>query len=403
MGRMSQDDDLLPYTVNPNLTGNSLPRGRLDGDVDTTVFSLRVTSQPLDKTRVRFNYRFNDRDNGTSVDAWNRVIVDAFVSGAAETNNPYSFQRSSISLAGDYDLFDTLQLSASIERKQLDRDLQEVAEQTEDISWGRVRWRPNGWLDVSAKAGNARRDIDRYDDTLAASFGQNPLLRKYNLAFRFREFAEINATAALPNTDITIGANVLYADDSYTRSVLGLLNSDDTRYGVDLAWQASDKTSVYAHSSWQDIDADQAGSEFFGQPDWRANTADSFQAYGVGITTQALSDRLDVSLDYTHSDGSSQITVLSAGGGNSRFPNIESDLDSLRLRANYRWSDRLNAVFELRYENFQIADWALQGVTPTAVPNLLALGAQPYDYDVLILGLGFRYGFGGGDLTLRSE
>ena len=403
MGRMSNEDTLLPYTVNPTLAGNPLPANRLDGDVDTTLFALRVTSRPLDKTRVRFAYRFNNRDNGAAVNAWNRVIVDALVSGAPETNNPYSFKRTSISLAGDYDLLDTVQLSASIERKELDRDLQEVAEQTEDIGWGRVRWRPNGWFDVSAKAGTARRDIDRYDETLAASFGQNPLLRKYNLAFRYREFAEIAANAALPNTDVTIGANVLYADDSYTRSLLGLLSSDDTRYGVDIAWQASDKTSIYAHSSWQDINADQAGSEFFAQPDWRANTSDSFQAYGIGLSSRALSDKVDLSLDYTHSDGSSEITVLSAGGGDSRFPNIESDLDSLRLSANYRWSDRLSAVFEVRYENFEIADWALQGVTPTAVPNLLALGARPFDYDVLVFGLSFRYGFGGGDLTLRSE
>lgn len=400
VGSMAQDRALLPYTINANLAPEPLPRANLDGDVDTSHWSLTLTSRPIPKGRVKFAYRFDDRDNGTSVDTWNRIIADAFVSGDSEVNAPYSFQRSRLSLSADYDLFNTLRLSGGYERKELERDLQEVAEQTEDIGWGRLRWRPNAWLDVNAKAGTARRDIDQYDTSLAASLGQNPLLRKYNLAYRYREFIELTASAALPDRNITVSASARYADDSYTRSVLGLLNSDATRYGFDVAWQASAETSLYLHSSWEDMDADQAGSEFAGPPDWRASTADAFQTYGLGVRTSALSDKIDLTLDYTHADGSSETTVLSAGGSNSRFPDIESDLNSLRLMASYRWSERLHARLELRYEDFKMEDWALAGVGPLTIPTVLSLGAQPYDYDVLLIGLSLRYGFGGGDIAL---
>ena len=233
--------------------------------------------------------------------------------------------------------------------------------------------------------------------------GQNPLLRKYNLAYRYREFIQLTASAALPDTNVTVSASARYADDSYTRSVLGLLNSDATRYGFDVAWQASAETSLYLHSSWEDMDADQAGSEFAGQPDWRASTADSFNAYGIGVRSTGISERIDLTLDYTRSDGSSEISVESAGGSAERFPDIESDLNSLRATIGYRWSERLHTMLQLRYENFEMEDWALQGVAPTTIPTVLSLGARPYDYDVMLIGVSFRYQIGGGDISLPSQ
>ena len=34
---------------------------------------------------------------------------------------------------------------------------------------------------------------------------------------------------------------------------------------------------------------------------------------------------------------------------------------------------------------------SLQGFAPDTLPTILALGAQPYDYDVWMFGIGVRY------------
>jgi hypothetical protein len=52
----------------------------------------------------------------------------------------------------------------------------------------------------------------------------------------------------------------------------------------------------------------------------------------------------------------------------------------------------------LWYERFDLKDWAL--VSQTTLPTILTLGAQPYDYDVYAVGIGVRYRFGDGDVTL---
>ncbi|MDH5621071.1 MAG: MtrB/PioB family outer membrane beta-barrel protein, partial [Gammaproteobacteria bacterium] len=91
-------------------------------------------------------------------------------------------------------------------------------------------------------------------------------------------------------------------------------------------------------------------------------------------------------------DGTSAILMDSMSGGVSPLPDLESTLDSLRIEAGYRWNERLQGFLDLRYESFKLEDWAM--VAPDALPSILTLGEDPYDYDVWAVGVGVRYSFG---------
>ena len=133
------------------------------------------------------------------------MITDSpLLTGADEENLPYSFKRSRLNLRGDVTVFGDLGLAAGYDRTELDRDFQEVAEQDEDGGWGQVRWRPRSWFDLRARGGASKREVDRYDTTVAASFGQNPLLRKYNLAYRFRQYGEATLAVSIPERPLSI-------------------------------------------------------------------------------------------------------------------------------------------------------------------------------------------------------
>jgi len=390
-GRGKQDDTLLPYTINPGIAAGALPVSSLNAEIDTTNFALTVTARPLPDARVKLAFRRDERDNKTPQLQWTRVITDTFPTIDNELNVPYSFERSRLNLSADYRLFDTVRISAGYDRTQTDRDFQEVAEQTEDAGWGRVRWRPNSYLDITARGGASERDFDRYDETLAAGLGQNPLMRKYNLAYRYREFGELTVAASLPEKPFSISVTAFYADDTYTHSQLGVTDSDELRFAADLSWSISERASIYLTGGVEDIDGQQSGSELFSTPDWQASHADKFNNIGAGFRVAGIGDKVDLQLDYTHADGNTEIDVESGAGGQSRFPDLESTLDSLRLKILYRWSDKLDAILQLRYESFSTQDWALQGVAPDTLPTILTLGAQPYDYDVWIIGIGVRY------------
>jgi MtrB/PioB family decaheme-associated outer membrane protein len=393
-GRMRQDDVLLPYTTNSSLTTDPLPRNRLDGEVDTTNVAVTLKSRPFDKLRLDFAYRLDDRDNGTPIDSWNRVIVDTFDSGDIEENTPYSFRKTHASASGRYQLLDTVQVSGGVDRTEKDRDFQEVAEQTEDSGWGMLRWGPNGYLDLRVTGGSSERDIDRYDEDVAISSGQNPLLRKYHLAYRYRRFGELTLAASVPDKPVSLTLSAMYARDEYTQSRLGLTDSDDLRIAGDLSLSLAGDRYFYLHGGYESIESDQLGSETFATPDWSASNKDRFRAIGGGFAWRKIREKLDLKLDYTRAVGTTEISVDSLASGLSLFPDLESTLDALTLRISWRQSERLLLNAGLYYEGFMVEDWALAGVAPDTIPVVLTLGAEPYDYDVLLANVGFSYRFG---------
>ncbi len=393
-GRMTQNRAFLPYTSNANVVVSPLPRLSLDGEVDTSNLAFSITTRAIKKARIKLEYRYDERDNGTLQDVWSGVIAEAFVT-AATTNIPYSFERSRLGLSADYDLFDTVRVSGGYERKQIDRDFQEVAEQTEDNGWGRVRWSPNGAVQIDIKGGASRRDIDSYNEVFAATLGQNPLLRKYNLAFRYRTFGELTFVAAFPESPVTFTLNGLFADDSYTRSIMGLTSGEELGFTGDLSWALGGKSSLYLTGGFENIDSEQFGSELFAREDWRASNNDEFITVGGGVRIREIGGKFDFQLDYTHSEGTSEIDLVSNVSGQSQFPDLESTLEYLRAQISYRHSDRLELVANLRYQSFLAKNWALEGVGPDTILSVLSLGAQPYDEDTLIFGLGFKYSIGG--------
>jgi hypothetical protein len=185
-----------------------------------------------------------------------------------------------------------------------------------------------------------------------------------------------------------------YADDSYTESQLGMTESNEDRFTVDFSWTVSDAASVYVTAGTEAIDAIQLGSETLTGPTWEASHDDSFTHYGGGFRLAAMEDKLDLTFDYTRSDGETDILFAGQSVSPAPLPQLDSTMDSLRLSLRYAMSERFDTTFGIRWERFQANDWALEGVQPDTLPTVLTMGASPYDYDVWVVGVGVRYRIG---------
>jgi MtrB/PioB family decaheme-associated outer membrane protein len=373
----------------------------LQGKVDTANYAINITAHPLPRARIRFSYRYDERNNNTAINDWSRVIADVFPSNEEEQNVAYSFERERLTIGADVRVLKSLRLAAGFEASELRRDYQEVAKQSEDTGWGEFRWKPANWLDLRARGGASQRDIDRYDETVAVSLGQNPLLRKYNLAYRYREFAELTAVVSPQSMPLSLTATLFAADDSYTESKLGITDGQELRYTADISWTMSEQMSAFLLFGNETIDADQLGSAQGGVADWQASHEDQFDHWGVGLRWRQPGGKLDLQLDYSMGDGDTRIDVV-GGVADRGFPRLSSNLDSLRLMGAYRWSEKVDVTVDLRYESFGTDDWALANVAPDTLPTVLTLGATPYDYDIWALGVGFRYYFGNQETQLTN-
>ena len=194
--------------------------------------------------------------------------------------------------------------------------------------------------------------------------------------------------------------SALFADDDYKDSLLGLNGSEEFRATADVSWAIGESTSVYLAYGWDRLDAHQTGSEQFGFWDWSAFHEDRFTHLGAGISYRPAAGPLSLRVDYNRGDGHTQIDYDSLSGGRNSLPKLESTLDSLHMDASYDFSERLAGTFSLRFENFELGDWAL--VSPTTLPNVLTLGAEAYDYDVYAAGIGIRYRFGDDEIKLAE-
>jgi MtrB/PioB family decaheme-associated outer membrane protein len=393
MGQGKQDDVFLPYTVNPNIATDALPLANLDGDISVTRAGLTLSARPIDRLRLRGAATYDERDNDSKQAAFTSIVhTDLFPIGEDRVNAIYGYERTRLNGTADFDVYDDLTVGVGGEWRTTDRTGSALEAASEEVldGWGRAQFRPSGYLGFVVKGGVEERDPDDYDLDVAADFGQNPLMRKFNQAYRYRSYGELLANVAVGSLPLSLGASVFYGDDSYMQSDIGLLSGLDRRYGVDLNWTVSEKIAAYATLGREKIDSTSRGSSTFGAPDWTGKVRDDFETYGAGVNAQ-FTDRIALSLDYTYGAGNSRTNIIGASGGT--FPVIKSEMSSFKAGVTYGFNDRTDLMLNWWYETLSSSDWAYTA-QPAALPTVLGLGVDPYNYDVNYVTLSLRYRFG---------
>ena len=392
-GKGTQDSSFAPYTINPAITTDALPFGDLDGEVSVTRADLTVASRPMDRLRLRGAVAYDERDNESRQGTFTSIVhTDLFLLAEDRVNPIYGFERTRFYGSADFDVYDDLAVGIGGEYRTTDRTgtAQEVMSETLQDGYGRVQYTPSGYLGFVLKGGVEERDPDGYDAQLGTDlYGQNPLMRKYHMAYRYRSYGELLANVAVGSLPVSLGASVYYGDDSYLQSDIGLDSGLDRRYGVDVNWAVNEKTSVYASLTREKIDSRMHNSSVFASPDWSGVTQDDFETYGAGFDTR-LSEKWRLNVDYTYAAGDSHTTIEGVAAGN--FPTVKSELSSFKAGVTYGLNARTDIMATWWYETLKTDDWAYVS-EPAALPTVLALGVDPYDYDVNYVGLSVRYAF----------
>ena len=393
MGQSTQDESFAGYTLNPNIGVDALPLNNLDGDISVTRADLTVSVRPLDRLRLRGAASYDERDNDSRQAAFTSIVhTDLFPIGADRVNAIYGYERTRLNGTAAFEVYDDLTVGVGGEWRTLDRTGSAVEVSSEEVldGYGRAQFRPSGYLGFVVKGGVEERDPDNYDLGVAAQLGQNPLMRKFNQAYRYRTYGELLANVAVGSLPLSFGASVHYGDDSYMQSDLGLISGLDRRYGVDVNWTVNEKIAAYATLGREKIDSKSKGSSTFAAADWTGDVQDDFETYGAGMKAQ-FTDKIGVTFDYTYGSGHSR-TVLSGSAGGT-FPVVKSELSSFKAGVTYGFNTRTDVMLNWWYETLSTSDWAYTA-QPAALPTVLGLGVDPYNYDVNYVTLSLRYRFG---------
>ena len=391
LGRLGQDEAFLPATVNPTIAPVALPRSSLDGRVDTTRAELKLVSALSAQWRLDVAYSYDDRNNKTPQSTFNWVTTDLQLSPTPRTNLPYSFTRNLFKVSADYRITPRDKATLGIDRDAQDRTFQEVSKTTENTAWAKYALQ-RSQFDVSLNYAHSRRDGTAYTPVPQISPPENPLLRKYNMADRDRDLVGVRA-AATPWETVTVGLDYSQAKDNYNNSQVGLTYGREYTVGVDLSAQLTEATSLHLYYSRQSIKSNQAGAQSFSNPpDWTADNTDTVQTAGIGLKHALIPETMDIGADLTSSRSVGDIRVSTALN-EPGFPSIKSDLDSFKLWATYKWKTNLMIRASLWQERYSSENWAIDGVGPSTIPNVLTLGEASPQYKVNVASVSLRYRF----------
>jgi len=427
-GWSTQNEEFLPYTINPVLTAvtqggvptqgtdlAALPRNSLDGEIFTTVVDFGIASRPLEKLRLDTGYRFERRDNDTPRDVYIYIPNDSanqgtVEDGTARINLPYSLTRHQVTFDAGYALPLRSELGLGYEWDLTKRDYQEVDELQANTLSAMLTSRPTSYLNTRINYEHTWQDGSGYDGSnpfilshtpeflqeeldafaLPASscamagltpeeclWENHPLLRKYYLANLHRDKVGTLVTL-LPREDLTVTASMNYWNDDFYDSELGLQSVEHLSPGVDVAYMLNERVSTYAFYNYERRITDSQGLEYGNvvqaldpTREWSSKEKVHTHTAGAGFNLDIIRDRLGFGVDYLFARSVGAINTVRAPGSTlavpAPFPDLLSKQHNVSVHADYRFTDQFSMRVGYLFADLETNDWAYDGLGPTSL------------------------------------
>lgn len=427
LGRLTQDQAFLPYTVNPELAAGisqGLPRASLDGRVDTRLLNLRVASRPSRRSDWLVSYRFDERDNRTPRDEYVYIGGDSQQQDASEAssrrrfNLPVGHRQQRLRAEAGYRNGSGVDGRAGIEHRRLDRTWSARSENDETLAHIVVRARPSQRFTAGTRIEHGQRGgstylgsrpfrdsyAEAYTDTVPGGFENLPGLRQYHLADRERWRGSAFVQIGLGDT-WQVGMTHAHTRDAFKRSEFGLQHSRIRDAMLDVAWVPPGPTSVTGFFAREHLAFRQSGRAFSGGParvptaadparDWLAVHDDRVTSMGLGLRHAIDEGRLRLGIDAARTRVDARVHVATGPAlASAPLPESRSTLDSVDLVLDLRLQPRHSLRLRYRMEHFRGADWSTDDVGPAQLANVILLGEAMPDYRARALLLSWYYRF----------
>jgi len=436
-GRMTQNEAYLPYTGIAALRVTSpLPRASLDGKVDTTHYTLRLTSRPAKDLFLSAGYRHDERDNRTPIAQYVYIGGDSMNQPAAgtasdrfRTNLPRSSKVTAFNLDADYKLFAATTLKLGADQEKVDRTWSAVASAKETTYRVELRQKFSDAVNGGLAYSRGDRSISHYIDNgpflwsytspgfiagLATGAGCNtvpscqwdnlPAQRKFYMADRLRDKMRLNL-----NVDVAEGVTVQFLangyHDDYAQSTYGVTKVTGWSATVDGSFAFSDELSAHAFYTQDFAETINHGRQFGGSRpaafstadlDWVNDITDTAQTVGAGFKrTGLLGGKLELNGDLTMVQGRTPIhTNVGTGlAAARRLPPLTSRLDSVALAGKYLIDANSAVRLSWVHSRLRSTDWAFDGVTVLALNNVMGTNEVTPNYKVNVFGVTYLYTF----------
>jgi MtrB/PioB family decaheme-associated outer membrane protein len=436
-----QNQDFQQQTYSNSLVLSNpsvaLPQKSLNGNVQTALFNLDVTSRPL-PVPVTFSlkYRLYDLMDFSDTPTFSAFIINDqnSISPGPQRAGRFDFLRQNANLDGRWQIVPSTALTLGVGWEGWNRNENwEVSHTDEFITKAALDYAPYDWLLVRAKylpsirrggGYNTGAYVQNNENDAPGTAAQNYEMRKFNEADRNRQ--QVDLTVLISPTDrLSFTPMASYKLDDYIASgmhqngttrnevMLGLQQVVGWSAGMDVNWAPTDRisfTAGYVHESNFQKQRSSVRNPNDPSLDWISNSTDTNDTFHGSIKAAIIPQKLDflfkgsyafsLSRVQQYSPNATGSAVYSANQPNDiavRWPAFDDTYARLEAALQYHFTKSLTGKLYYIYESVTKHDWQ----TDTSQPFLGAgvagtpvfLGNDSKNYWAQILGVTLKYTF----------
>lgn len=341
----------------------------LQGEVNTTLLQLGLSSRPLPKLNLVANLRYHDVDDQTP----QYTTVPRTDGGGNITVNstPYSYRTTSGKLEGNYDLSHGYSVIAGIDYSEQDRTVYTSFNGTPyqayvpyrselDETTYRLQLRKSLSETLNGSLAYLFSDRGGSDMTLSTQTGAN-LISPVHIADRERQKVRL-AMDWQPTDKLGVQLSLENSADEYGTSTRshGVYDGNADLYSVDVSYQLNDKWQLSGWYSYYLTDVHlrnytttaNSNNLLLKQQEDRGESA------GLNLTGE-LTPKTKAGVELTWSRDKSSFDQGYGGTavGPTQVPDITTEVTRIRLFAEYALQKNTDLRFDLIFEDWKSDDW----------------------------------------------
>jgi MtrB/PioB family decaheme-associated outer membrane protein len=400
IGDWSQNEPLIPFTINSTLSSIPLDRGTADAKARVTATAFTFNSRPIDRLWLNVRFRSYDFDNRTPVShVANTVSYDTAVAAFAEGGtSPYSLTRKTVDVDASWTPIAYAAFRAGYTREAIDQTFRSFDTTTENTLRLSADATGVSWLTLRAVYEHAKRVGSGLDEQTLDDIGEQISLRQFDIsdrnADRFSAIVQVVPLAAL-----SLNGTAAAGKEDRPGAVFGLRSNHNHSYSIGADYVPRDAISLGMSYEYEKYDSAQRsrqanpGAQFVDPTrDWTTDGADKAHTVAASMDLLKLWPKTDLRVAYNRSHAES-LYVYGLAPNSSlapvvQLPAVVNAFQRGTLDVRYYVTRHLAAGGSYWYDKYSVNDFALgsQTLTTLAQPSFLMIGYmyRPYTANVVM-------------------
>jgi MtrB/PioB family decaheme-associated outer membrane protein len=394
VGKWTEDNPLIPFTVNSALPSIPLDRPTSDASARVTSSSFSFNSRPINDVSFTARFRSYDFDNRTPIfHVGNTVAYDTTVAAFAEGGtSPYSMNRTTFDAEASYTPFRYGAFRLGYTREQVDQTFRVVDATTEHTLRVSADAPGFGWLMLRAVYEHAKRTGTGFDEQALDDIGEQISLRQFDIADRTSNRVSLIAQVT-PVSAFSINGTLQAGNEDRPDTVFGLRSNDNRAYSVGFDYVPTKAVSLganYERERYRSLQASRQANPGpqFDDPtrDWTTSGDDTASTLTASMDLLKLVRKTDVRVAYDLSHAESLYLYGLAPSTTLapivQLPAVVNELQRGTVDVRYHFTRHVAAGIVYWFDKYAVNDFAAgpQTLTTIAQPSYLMIGYldRPY-------------------------